>query len=405
MALREPVLIIGAGVVGLTLAHALKKSGIAFEVYERDAAFGARDQGWAITIHWGLPILRDLLDDPTLAAIEGAQVDPEVGRNDNGNFLFLNLETLETKFRIPPNERRRVNREKFRLALYDGVKDHVHFGKRLRRVEASTDQKQVSVVFEDGSSACGALLVGAEGTNSQTRQTAAPDTYRNNPLPVRFMGAAVRLTPEEVKPLRDIDPLLFQGCHPTTGNFLWVSMISTPESNGSLGTEDEHYLVQINISWLKSSGDSTGPPEGTDESRLEELRGRADGFHPLLRDVIHGIPSGTPILDVVLQDWPCLPWDNQEGLVTLVGDAAHAMTMYRGEAANHGIMDARNLANAIASAHSGTSTLKHAIKQYEEEMRDRTRIAVELSRQACLEAHDFNGLNENSAVIKRRALK
>lgn len=346
-----------------------------------------------------------MLDEPTLAAIEATQVDPEVGRNDNGNFLFINLETLETKFRIPPNERRRVNREKFRLALYEGVKDHVHFGRKLKNVETNKDENKVLASFEDGSTAYGAMLVGAEGTNSQTRQILAPETYRNNPVPVRFVGVAVEMTPEQVKPLRDIDPLLFQGCHPSTGNFLWVSMISTPESNGTVGDKSEHYLVQINISWLKNGDESAGPAESTDDTRLEEMRRRADGFHPLLRNAIHGIPSGTPVLDVALQDWPCLPWDNRDGLVTLVGDSAHAMTMYRGEAANHGMLDAQNLANAIARARSASSELKHVVDLYEEEMRARTSVAVELSRQACLEAHDYNGLSENSAVLKRRALK
>ena len=45
-----------------------------------------------------------------------------------------------------------------------------------------------------------------------------------------------------------------------------------------------------------------------------------------------------------------------------------------------------------------------AIVEYEEEMRERAAPAVLLSRQACLDAHDYHGLNENSAVLKRRAI-
>ena len=69
--------------------------------------------------------MHDMLSAETLDLIDHCQVDPEVGRNDTGNFLFINLETLEPKFRIPPNERRRVNREKLRKVLLKGVEEHV----------------------------------------------------------------------------------------------------------------------------------------------------------------------------------------------------------------------------------------------------------------------------------------
>ncbi len=87
-----------------------------------------------------------------------------------------------------------------------------------------------------------------------------------------------------------------------------------------------------------------------------------------------------------------------------VGDAAHAMTMYRGEAANHGILDAYILARRIEEVYAGGKARAEAIVEYEEEMRERAAPAVLLSRQACLDAHDYHGLNENSAVLKRRAI-
>ena len=45
------VLIVGAGLAGLALAQALRKQGITFEIYERDANVHARFQGWAIALH------------------------------------------------------------------------------------------------------------------------------------------------------------------------------------------------------------------------------------------------------------------------------------------------------------------------------------------------------------------
>ncbi|KAG5981468.1 hypothetical protein E4U43_006598, partial [Claviceps pusilla] len=415
---------------------------IPFQIFERDEHIDARGHGWAITIHWALPFLAQLLDEDTLEAIEQVQVDPEVGRHDNGNFLFLNLETLESKFRIPPNKRRRVNREKLRKALLHGVKDHVQWGKRLSNVQALNGDENgngngngngldgrggglVRVTFSDGSSADGSMLVGAEGTNSATRKFLVPDKYRAHQLPVRLIGAAVDMTPEQVRPLRDIDPLLFQGCHPATGNFLWVSMMESPEINGTKGTEQERYAVQIITSWMLKDGDesksssssssSCGSGSGSNKTnqengaeRIAEMKRHAQDFHPLLRHVVDSIPETAPVLEIPIQDWPCLEWDNRHGRVTLIGDAAHAMTMFRGEAANHGILDAFNLVQQLAKVHAGERALRTAVDDYEHEMRDRTggeQGAVMLSRQACLDAHDFHSLNEHSAVLRRRAIK
>lgn len=349
--------------------------------------------------------MRELIDDSTSEAVDGVQVDPEVGRNDNGNFLFINLETLDTKFRIPPNERRRVNREKLRKVLLQGVADRVHWGKRLTSIELpDTNPDGVRAQFADGSVVEGRVLLGAEGTNSATRKFLVPDNYHNYQLPVKLIGAAVDMTPQEVKPLRDIDPLLFQGCHPSTGNYLWISMLETPESNGTLGSDSERFRVQVITSWCVKDDEKDQVP-GTDRERVAEMKRRAAEFHPLLRGVVESIPDSCLVNEIALQDWPCPNWDNRNGRVTLIGDAAHAMTMYRGEAANHGILDAYHMSRELEAMYSGEKSTEEAIESYEKEMVARAGPAVLLSRQACLDAHDYHGLNENSAVLKRRAIQ
>lgn len=370
-------------------------------MFERDEHISTRGQGWAITLNWALGFLKTLLSEEAFASIEGTQVDPEVGRNDTGNFIFLNLETLETKFRIPPSERRRVNREKLRKVLLQEVSDKVHWSSRLVGIKEAQDG--VMAIFEDGSSVEGSIIVGTEGSNSRTRQLVAPEIYRNTQLPVRFTGTAVDFTSEQVRLLRELDPLLFQGCHPRSETFLWVSMLETPEVNGTKGTDDERYRVQINMSWpFRSQDDEV---KSTHRERLAEMKRRAGDFHETLRSAVQSITEDTECLEIVLQDWPCLDWDNHNGRVTLAGDAAHAMTMYRGEAANHGILDALRLCQVLDGVYKGDRSREEAILKYETELRNRTSAAVLLSRQACLDAHDWAGLNENSAVLKRRAIE
>lgn len=51
MVTRPHVLIVGAGLAGLTLAQSLRKQCIPFDIFERDASIDAHAGGWAIAIH------------------------------------------------------------------------------------------------------------------------------------------------------------------------------------------------------------------------------------------------------------------------------------------------------------------------------------------------------------------
>ncbi|KAL4966183.1 FAD-dependent oxidoreductase [Aspergillus stella-maris] len=393
--MHDPVLIVGAGIVGLTLGQALKKRNIPFAIYERDAHPDSRGQGWAITLHWALQYIQSLLPQETLQRIQDCQVDPEVARNDNGNFLFINLATGEPRFKIPPSSRWRVNREKMRRALLVGIEEHVHWGKRVDRVSFTEDGRP-QIVIDGEEAATGKLVVGIEGSRSTVRRFLRPDEYRNDQLPVRFTGVAVDLTTDDAAPLRAMDPLLFQGCHPDTGVFFWFSILETPATHPT-----GLYRVQINMSWVVHSADDEVPD--TDEGRLANMKKRAEGFTPFLLSAVQRIPDETPVLEITLADWECLPWGNYGGRVTLAGDAAHAMVMYRGEAANHGLLDIFHLVEAIASIYAGADQ-STAIDKYENEMRNRTAPAVRLSRQACMEAHAWDQLTEGCAILSRRKI-
>jgi 2-polyprenyl-6-methoxyphenol hydroxylase-like FAD-dependent oxidoreductase len=76
----------------------------------------------------------------------------------------------------------------------------------------------------------------------------------------------------------------------------------------------------------------------------------------------------------------------------------------RGEAANHGILDAYQLMQAIVKIFDGSATPSVAIDEFEKEMRTRTSRAVRLSRQACNDAHDWSRLDETSAILTKRAI-
>ncbi|KAL2075556.1 hypothetical protein VTL71DRAFT_499 [Oculimacula yallundae] len=393
-----PIVIIGAGVVGLVLAQALKKEGIPFLIFDRDTHVDARTHGWGLTIHWALPALKQCLPPELFDRLKTVQVDPEQGRNDAGSFLFLNLANAEPVFHIPPAPRLRLHREKFRKLLLEGI--DVQWSKKFKDFEVKEDV--VEIKFEDGSKAQGSLLIGCDGATSRLRRVLCPQTGGLNQLPIRFLGVTMKLLTKDMAPLRAIDPLLFQGCHPDTGAYMWFATLDTPEVNKSEGA-GEYFTAQINISWVVRSPSDEVP--ATNADRLKRMKYLANGFEERLEATVHNIPDGTEVTEVKLADWPCLEWPNSDGKVTLLGDSAHPMTMYRGEAANHGITDVQELCKYLSKVTSDGISQKQAIDLCEVEMRERASWAVAKSRQACFDAHDFKSLNKDSAILARRVGK
>lgn len=83
--------------------------------------------------------------------------------------------------------------------------------------------------------------------------------------------------------------------------------------------------ARLNISWPVHSPADEVPL--TNAAKLAKLKDLADVFESTLKTTVQNIPSDTEIIEIKLADWPCLPWSNSNGAVTLIGDAAHAMTM------------------------------------------------------------------------------
>ena len=73
----------------------------------------------------------------------------------------------------------------------------------------------------------------------------------------------------------------------------------------------------------------------------------------------------------------------------------------RGEAANHGFIDASNLVKFFGEYKNRKQPLKEVIDSYEKEMIARNRTAVMLSRQACLDGHNWSAITKDSPLIDR----
>ncbi|KAM0548759.1 hypothetical protein ACHAPJ_009755 [Fusarium lateritium] len=391
---KLPVIIIGAGVVGLALAQGLKKEGIPFIVFDRDEHIDARGHGWAITL-WALEALGQCLPARLLARLEEIEVDPTDTRKQGGSFTMYNLKTAEPTMTVTLSHQRRINREKLRKLLCDGV--DVQWNKTFKSF-AETDRGML-VSFEDGTSVLGSLVVGVDGAQSKVRQQLCPETHELHQLPIRFLGTTIKMSAEEAKVFTELDKLMFQATHPDTSTFFWYALLDTPAVNGSDKTSDPHYRCQLNISWPVKAPEDETPT--TNAARVQKLKQLAEAFEPRFKKPVMDIPEDLKIVEIKVREWPVLPWPTFGGKITLAGDAAHAMTMYRGEAANHGITDARVLKDNLVKmwASEGLVSQEQAIESFEAEMRPRTLWSVKASRQACLDSHDHEKINKGSGLV------
>jgi 2-polyprenyl-6-methoxyphenol hydroxylase-like FAD-dependent oxidoreductase len=283
--------------------------------------------------------------------------------------------------------------------------------KRLDKIVQTTDHR-ITVIFSDGTTAEGTHLVGCDGARSRVREIlcnlAGKDSH-NDQLDVRFLGCSAELPSDVVLRIRQLDPLFFQGHHPN-GSFFFFGIQETPAIN-----ERGNFRCQVNVSWRYRQGflerdHPTEVPDGQ-KARLALIQEIASHWTSPFQDVVRSIPTDTPLQEIKLEDW--LPssgdgaWENLHGRATLIGDAAHAMTMYRGEAVNHGITDVYELIECFMltlTDPEGMLDSQVACGAFERKMVSRTNIAIRASRKACLDAHYSERIDKMSPLVSKRAI-
>jgi hypothetical protein len=167
------------------------------------------------------------------------------------------------------------------------------------------------------------------------RKSICPSGYENYGLPIRLLGVSVPYTKKECEGILSLDPFFLQGSHPVTDAYLWFSFLEVPRSTTSRDgeTAEAKYICQIIVSWPYREGfwNSDTPIEApkANTERVRWMKELAAGWVEPFRGIVQGIPEEVEAKSIRLEDW--IPkkglWDNSGGRVTLVGDAAHAMTM------------------------------------------------------------------------------
>lgn len=165
------VLIIGAGLTGLLIAHGLNKAGIKYTIFEDEDYGAVRPREWTMGIHWALPLLEDLLP-PHLAAriVKDGSVDGSLDYEkppNNGAYIFDGVDGEILKDLTVSGRIVRVSRRKLRaLCSRDIEVKHSH---KLQTITYNDGNDGVTARFTNGESYSGSLLVGCDGPRSVVR--------------------------------------------------------------------------------------------------------------------------------------------------------------------------------------------------------------------------------------------
>jgi 2-polyprenyl-6-methoxyphenol hydroxylase-like FAD-dependent oxidoreductase len=388
------VLIIGAGTGGLALAHALNQAQIDVSVYERDLAPNADTGGYRVGISpAGSRALK--------ACVPSANYELFVATCARAP-RFFNMVTeqlsellcfdLEDAAADAQDGEKNVVRRTLRRVLLTGLEKKVSFGKRLMRYETNPDGT-VTAHFEDGSTARGDILVGADGTGSAVRKQRLPDARLEDTGMASF-GGKLPMTAENRALLSDkmfygmsmvmapkgfgaiIHSLEFEQ-HRTTGDFAarWPGFLDALEDNS--------------VGWGIWGARQNFPadPSAMDGLQLQRLGLELTRhWHPLFAQLIRTTNPVAIRYTGVRTSVPPPPWESSN--VTLLGDAIHTMTPGRGAGANTALRDAALLGKLLIAVNEGQKPLIQAIHEYETEMLRYGAEAVSESKKQ-MNAHDW----------------
>src|SRR3954454_24649699 len=170
------VLIAGGGLAGLCLAQGLKRAGISCAVYERDPDMHSK-QGYRITINGdGGNALQACLPEDLF------ELYLDVSRNTPALRMSVVVDSQGNKlstaphFGAPnegPKPHTAIHRRTLRQILAARLDDEIQRGATATGFERDGDK--VRLLLDDGTSAEGDVLVGADGVFSAVRRALMPD--------------------------------------------------------------------------------------------------------------------------------------------------------------------------------------------------------------------------------------
>ncbi|PKI18177.1 FAD-dependent oxidoreductase [Colwellia sp. 12G3] len=387
------VAIIGGGIGGVALAVAFKHRGIPFTLYERDSGFDARSQGYGLTLQQASKAIEGLgilsLEDGVISTrhVVHTTTGKEIG--EWGIRKWLPSEAKKS----PKRTNIHIARQSLRQALLEqlGGHDQVQWGHQLvdvKECEGEPVELSFQLKTEDEIKHAKAdLVVGADGIRSSVRELMIGE----GTSPLRYLGCIVILG---ICPLAALDGLE----HSLLDSATVFQTANGHERIYMMPYDSDSVMWQLSFPMPEEEAKALSALGA--QALKEEACRRCQWHDPIpqiLAATLVSQVSGYPVYDRALLE---SHWLEKKAQITLIGDAAHPMSPFKGQGANQALLDALALARGISigcrplSQWRKTGVRASVLTAFEAEMLTRSASKVNDSAEAAQFLHSDTVLHE-----------
>ncbi len=348
------VVIIGAGIGGLTAGIALQQAGYRVEIYDRVSQL--RPAGAGISM-WsnGVKVMNRLGLGDRIAKI-GGQMDLMQYRTLKDELLSdIDLHPLIEEVGQRPYPVSRTDLQQLLLQSFSGK---VTLNAKCVGVEQ--DQQSATAIFEDGTRVTGDLVIAADGSRSVIRN--------------QIMGQAIEP--------RYAGYVNWNGIVAASEDLIqrnsWVIYVGEHKRVSMMPISDDRFYFFFDVPIPKGTALH---PDGI----RAELAGYFTGWCQPVQNLIQRInPDQTNRIEIHDVE----PLDRfTEGRVVLLGDSAHTTTPDLGQGGCQAMEDAEVLTRYLVTTNLGVAD---ALKRYEAERRERTSAIVLKARRRANQIHGID---------------
>ena len=389
------VAIVGAGIGGVALALACLHRQIPFTLFERDRSFNDRSQGYGLTLQQASKEMKKL---GISSLKEGIVSTLHLAHSSDGKVIGQwGLRKLEHKEAVEEKNKHKhtnihIARQALRQALLNqlGGDQYVEWNHRLidykvtDKIELAFDVDGITKQYHAD------LLVGADGIRSTVRQA----IINEDKSPLRYLGCIVILGICNLSEVKHLHSSLLDS----------ATVFQT--SNGTermymMPYDKEAVMWQFSFP-ISEEEAKTLSKKGPEALKIEVAK-RTQWHTPIPQIITATDPqkiTGYPVYDRDLLSQDLL---QNAGPVTLIGDAAHPMSPFKGQGANQALLDALLLAQKITTAYNkaneSINIRQEILQPYEEEMIERSSVKVKKSAEAAKFLHSDVVLQEGNVTF------
>lgn len=349
---KPKIIIVGAGLGGLTLALSLLRAGFPVSVLEQASQLGEVGAGIQISAN-GARVLHGLGLEGELGKVAFHPERGEMRHWQTGETLIVRPlgDASVERFGFPYYHMHRADFHRImESAVRETGPDVIRLNAKVKRIEQ--DETGVRAYTENGETVAGDVLIGCDGIHSAVRETlfGADDPHFTGCIAWRATIPIERLPENHVRPVASN----------------WIGR----------GGHFVHYYLRrgelVNCvgvlegqEWFAESWSAEGDPADF----LRDFEDWHDDLKVLIRSAERCFRWG------LFDREPMPRWS--QGRIALLGDACHPMLPFMAQGAVMGLEDAHTLMRCLQE----NNEAENALRRYEDLRRERTAIVQRMARE------------------------